>query len=57
MTYIHPDFNVTMTLNLLKDKYASINYTIAAVGKARNVAKITFFPTKTGTGALRGWRY
>ncbi len=39
MTYIHPDFNVTMTLNLLKDKYASINYTIAAVGKARNVAK------------------
>ena len=46
VTYIHPDFNVTMTLNLLKDKYASINYTIAAVGKARNVAKITFFPTK-----------
>ena len=44
--YVHPDFNVTMTLNLLKGKYASIDYTIAAVGKAQNVAKITFFPTK-----------
>jgi hypothetical protein len=44
--YAHPDFNVTMTLNLLKGKYASIDYTIAAVGKAQNVAKITFFPTK-----------
>lgn len=44
--YAHPDFNVTVTLNLLKDKYASIDYRIAAVGKAREVAKITFFPTK-----------
>jgi hypothetical protein len=44
--YAHPDFNVTMTLNLLKGKYASIDYTLAAVGKAQNVAKITFFPTK-----------
>lgn len=44
--YTHPDFNVTMTLNLLKGKYANIDYTIAAVGKAQNVAKITFFPTK-----------
>ncbi|RKR54734.1 hypothetical protein C7387_2905 [Yokenella regensburgei] len=44
--YSHPDFNVTVTLNLLKGKYASIDYTIAAIGKARNVAKITFFPTK-----------
>ncbi|MDQ4430724.1 enterotoxin [Yokenella regensburgei] len=44
--YSHPDFNVTVTLNLLKGKYASIDYTIAAIGKARDVAKITFFPTK-----------
>jgi hypothetical protein len=44
--YTRPDFNVTVTLNLVKGKYASINYTLAAVGKAREVAKITFFPTK-----------
>ncbi|MBB1202568.1 enterotoxin [Enterobacteriaceae bacterium 89] len=44
--YTHPDFNVTVTLNLLKGKYASIDYSIASVGKARDVAKITFFPTK-----------
>ncbi|MFK3707672.1 enterotoxin [Klebsiella sp. NPDC088457] len=44
--YTHPDFNVTMTLSLLKGKYASIDYAIAAVGKAQKVAKITFFPTQ-----------
>ncbi|MCS3433368.1 enterotoxin [Klebsiella sp. BIGb0407] len=44
--YSHQDFNVTVTLNLLKGKYASIDYSIAAKDKARDVAKITFFPTK-----------
>jgi len=44
--YEHLDFNVTVTLNLLKGKYASIDYTIATTDKARDVAKITFFPTK-----------
>ncbi len=44
--YSHPDFTVTVTLNLIKGKYASIDYTVAAVGKPRDVAKITFFPTK-----------
>lgn len=44
--YGHPDFNVTMTLNLAHDKYANINYTIAAPGSPQHVAKITLFPTK-----------
>ena len=44
--YDHPDFKVTVTLNSLKGKYASIDYTVTAVGKPRDVAKITFFPTK-----------
>lgn len=44
--FTHPDFNVTVKLNLVKGKYASIDYTIAAVGQPRDVAKITFFPTK-----------
>lgn len=44
--YDHPDFKVTVTLNSLKGKYASIDYTVTAVGKACDVAKITFFPTK-----------
>jgi len=44
--YSHQDFNVTVTLNLLKGKYASIDYSIAAKDKARDIAKITFFPTK-----------
>ncbi|HFN3771720.1 TPA: enterotoxin [Enterobacter hormaechei] len=44
--FTHPDFNVTVKLNLVKGKYASIGYTIAAVGQPRDVAKITFFPTK-----------
>ncbi|MCS2166046.1 enterotoxin [Scandinavium manionii] len=44
--YTHPDFNVTVTVNLVKGKYASIDYTLAAVGQPREVAKITFFPTK-----------
>lgn len=44
--FTHPDFNVTVKLNLVKGKYASIDYTVAAVGQPRDVAKITFFPTK-----------
>lgn len=44
--FTHPDFIVTVKLNLVKGKYASIGYTIAAVGQPRDVAKITFFPTK-----------
>lgn len=44
--FTRPDFNVTVQLNLVKGKYASIDYTIAAVGQPRDVAKITFFPTK-----------
>ncbi|MBS0868793.1 enterotoxin [Enterobacter ludwigii] len=44
--FTRPDFNVTVKLNLVKGKYASIDYTIAAVGQPREVAKITFFPTK-----------
>ena len=30
----------------MKGKYSSIDYTVAAVGQPRDVAKITFFPTK-----------
>lgn len=30
--FTRPDFNVTVQLNLVKGKYASIDYTIAAVG-------------------------
>lgn len=44
--YEHKDFDVTVVLNVLKDKYASIDYTIKAKGASRDVAKITFFPTK-----------
>ena len=44
--YAHPYFNIMVKLNLVKDKYVSIDYTIAAVDKAREVAKITFFPTR-----------
>ncbi|MGR6926926.1 enterotoxin [Klebsiella aerogenes] len=44
--YTRPDFNVTVKMNLIKGNYASIDYTIAAVGQSRDVAKITFFPTK-----------
>ncbi|MCC8378933.1 enterotoxin [Xenorhabdus sp. PB30.3] len=44
--YSHKDFNVTVVLSMLKKKYASINYTIAAVGKPREITNITFFPTK-----------
>ncbi len=44
--YDHKDFAVTVVLNVLKGKYASIDYTIKAKDKAREVAKITFFPTK-----------
>ncbi len=44
--FTHPDFNVTVKLNLVKGKYANIGYTIAAVGQPRDVAKITFFPTQ-----------
>ncbi|MGM3176089.1 enterotoxin [Dickeya lacustris] len=44
--YSHPDINVTVALNLLKGKYVSIDYTMTAIGKAQDVAKITLFPTK-----------
>lgn len=44
--YEHKDFDVTVVLNILKGKYASIDYTIQARGEPREVAKITFFPTK-----------
>ena len=44
--YDHKDFAVSVALNVLKGKYASIDYTIKAKGKAQDVAKITFFPTK-----------
>jgi hypothetical protein len=44
--YDHKDFAVTVVLNVLKGKYASIDYSIAAKGQPREVAKITFFPTK-----------
>lgn len=46
INYEHKDFDVSVVLNVLKGKYASIDYTIKAKGKAREVAKITFFPTK-----------
>ncbi|VFS09053.1 enterotoxin [Enterobacter cancerogenus] len=46
INFTRPDFNVTVALNLLKGKYASIDYTVAAVGQPRSLAKITFFPTK-----------
>lgn len=46
VTYTHPAFNVTVLFSLLKGKYASIRYTVTAVGKPQALAKITFFPTK-----------
>jgi hypothetical protein len=55
--YAHPDFNVTMTLNLVKGKYASIDYTLAAVGKAAERGENHLLPDqKAGAGTLRGWR-
>ncbi|EPT2443192.1 enterotoxin, partial [Klebsiella aerogenes] len=33
--YTRPDFNVTVKMNLIKGNYASIDYTIAAVGQSR----------------------
>ena len=51
--FTHPDFNVTVKLNLVKGKYASIDYTIAAVGQPRDVAKIYLLPDqKTVSGPL-----
>lgn len=44
--YDHPDFAVSVVLNVLKGKYASIDYTLQAKGQPQEVAKITFFPTK-----------
>lgn len=46
LNYDHKDFAVTVALNVLKGKYASIDYTIKAKGQPRDLAKITFFPTK-----------
>ncbi|MDA5482022.1 enterotoxin [Yersinia intermedia] len=46
INYEHKDFDVTVVLNVLKGQYASIDYRIQAKGQARDVAKITFFPTK-----------
>ncbi|WP_127959350.1 enterotoxin [Serratia microhaemolytica] len=44
--YLHPDYRVQVVLNALAGKYASVDYTFEAIGKARDVAKITLFPTK-----------
>ncbi len=41
----HPDFNVTVKLNPVKGKYASIDHHRRRRA-ATDVAKITFFPTK-----------
>ncbi|AVX36769.1 MULTISPECIES: enterotoxin [Yersinia] len=46
INYEHKDFDVVVVLNVLKGKYASIDYQIQAKGQPRDVAKITFFPTK-----------
>ncbi|SQA97816.1 Uncharacterised protein [Cedecea neteri] len=44
--YERDDFSVNVTLKLLKGKYAAVDYTLQAKGQPRDVAKITFFPTK-----------
>ncbi|NWC65784.1 enterotoxin [Cedecea sp. P7760] len=44
--YERDDFSVNVTLKLLKGKYAAVDYTFQAKGQPRDVAKITFFPTK-----------
>lgn len=46
LDYDHKDFAVSVVLKVLKGKYAGIDYTIKAKGQPREVAKITFFPTK-----------
>ena len=51
INYINKDFEVAVELKVIKDKYASIGYTIKAVGQSREVAKISFFPTKGQTQA------
>jgi hypothetical protein len=42
--YAHPDFNVEVKLNLVKDKYASIDYTITALGRRKRSLKSRFSP-------------
>ncbi|QIX95404.1 enterotoxin [Cedecea sp. FDAARGOS_727] len=44
--YEHDDFAVSVVFKVLKGKYAAIDYTLQAKGQPRDVAKITFFPTK-----------
>lgn len=46
ITYINNDFSVKVKLNLIKQKYASIDYYISSINKPQDVNKITFFPTK-----------
>ncbi|MGD8171095.1 enterotoxin [Vibrio sp. TRT 21S02] len=43
---LHPSFDVTMTLSLIKERYASITYSFTAIGDEQRVAKLTFLPTK-----------
>ncbi|WP_395489701.1 enterotoxin [Cedecea davisae] len=44
--YERDDFAVSVVFKVLKGKYAAIDYTLQAKGQPRDVAKITFFPTK-----------
>jgi hypothetical protein len=50
--YAHPDFNVEVKLNLVKDKYASIDYTITALGRRKRSLKSRFSHQKTVTSPV-----
>jgi hypothetical protein len=51
INYVNKDFEIVANVSSVKKKYASIDYTVKAIGKDRNVAKITFFATKGQTQA------
>ncbi|ENM5855845.1 enterotoxin [Vibrio mimicus] len=46
LKFLRNGFTVDVSFKSDKDKYVSINYKISALNKDRNLAKITFFPTK-----------
>lgn len=46
LDYQRSDFSVSVIMNSVKGKYLSIDYTLRANGQPRELAKMTFFPTK-----------
>lgn len=51
LTFVRNDFEVDVTLNVIKQRYVSVDYKIKAVGNDRKIKKITFLPTKKQTQA------